>query len=186
MAGDAQAMSGGPLAGVRIVELAGIGPGPMCAMLLADLGATVIRIDRKQPSDLGIKRPLRYDLLLRNRPVIALDLKSPAGVEAALQLVERADALIEGFRPGVTERLGTRSRRLPRAQPAPRLRPHDGLGPGRSAGADGRARHQLHRDHRRAQRDRAHGPAAVGPAEPGREITRAARSTWPWGYSPRS
>ena len=106
MAGDAQAMSGGPLAGVRVVELAGIGPGPMCAMLLADLGATVIRIDRKQPAELGIKRPLRYNLLLRNRPVIALDLKSAAGVEAALQLIEHADALIEGFRPGVTERMG--------------------------------------------------------------------------------
>ncbi len=106
MAGDAQAIRPGPLSGVRIVELAGIGPGPMCAMLLADLGATVIRIDRKQPAELGIKRPLRYDLLLRNRPVIALDLKDPHGVEAALQLIERADALIEGFRPGVTERMG--------------------------------------------------------------------------------
>lgn len=106
MAGDAQAMSAGPLAGIKVVELAGIGPGPMCAMLLADLGATVIRIDRKQPAELGIKRPLRYNLLLRNRPVITLDLKSPAGVEAALQLIERADALIEGFRPGVTERMG--------------------------------------------------------------------------------
>ncbi len=106
MAGDAQALRAGPLAGVRIVELAGIGPGPMCAMLLADLGATVIRIDRKQPAELGIKRPLRFNLLLRNRPVIALDLKDPAGVEAALQLIERADALIEGFRPGVTERMG--------------------------------------------------------------------------------
>lgn len=106
MAGDAQAMSAGPLAGIKVVELAGIGPGPMCAMLLADLGATVIRVDRKQPAELGIKRPLRYNLLLRNRPVITLDLKSKDGVEAALQLIERADALIEGFRPGVTERMG--------------------------------------------------------------------------------
>ena len=107
MAGDAQAMTRqGPLAGLRVVELAGIGPGPMCAMLLADLGATVIRIDRKQPSDLGIQRPLRYNLLLRNRYAIELDLKDSQGVEAALQLIERADALIEGFRPGVTERLG--------------------------------------------------------------------------------
>ena len=106
MAGDAQAMRSGPLAGVWVVELAGIGPGPMCAMLLADLGATVIRIDRKQPSDLGIQRPLRYNLLLRNRHAITLDLKDPQGVEAALQLIERADALIEGFRPGVTERMG--------------------------------------------------------------------------------
>jgi crotonobetainyl-CoA:carnitine CoA-transferase CaiB-like acyl-CoA transferase len=106
MAGAAQAVRQGPLAGLRVVELAGIGPGPMCAMLLADLGATVIRIDRKRPSDLGIRRPLRYDLLLRNRYAIALDLKDPHGVEAALRLISRADALIEGFRPGVTERMG--------------------------------------------------------------------------------
>jgi alpha-methylacyl-CoA racemase len=96
----------GPLAGIKIVELTGIGPGPMCAMLLADLGATVLRIDRTEPSDLGVPRPLRYDLLLRGRPCLALDLKHPDGKAVALHLVERADALIEGFRPGVTERLG--------------------------------------------------------------------------------
>ena len=96
----------GPLKGVKIVELAGIGPGPMCAMLLADLGATVLRIDRKEPSGLGIKRPLRFDLLLRNRKVIALDLKDPQAIELVLDLVANADGLIEGFRPGVTERLG--------------------------------------------------------------------------------
>lgn len=96
----------GPLAGVKVIELAGIGPGPMCAMLLADLGATVLRIDRTQPSGLGIQRPLRYNLLLRNRHSISLDLKQPAAIEAVLKLVEGADALIEGFRPGVTERLG--------------------------------------------------------------------------------
>jgi crotonobetainyl-CoA:carnitine CoA-transferase CaiB-like acyl-CoA transferase len=96
----------GPLAGVKIVELAGIGPGPMCAMLLADLGATVLRIDRRQPVKLGIERPVRYNLLLRNRKTIALDLKDPAAIELVLTLVEGADALIEGFRPGVAERLG--------------------------------------------------------------------------------
>jgi crotonobetainyl-CoA:carnitine CoA-transferase CaiB-like acyl-CoA transferase len=96
----------GPLAGIKIVELTGIGPGPMCAMLLGDLGATVLRIDRTQPSDLGVPRPLRYDLLLRGRPCLALDLKHPDGKALALRLIERADALIEGFRPGVTERLG--------------------------------------------------------------------------------
>ncbi|MGO9512691.1 MAG: CaiB/BaiF CoA transferase family protein [Steroidobacteraceae bacterium] len=96
----------GPLAGVKVVELAGIGPGPMCAMLLADLGATVLRIDRKQPSGLGIERPLRFNVLLRNRKSIALDLKNPRAVEAALELISKADALIEGFRPGITERLG--------------------------------------------------------------------------------
>lgn len=96
----------GPLKGIKVVELAGIGPGPLVAMFLADLGATVIRIDRKEPSGLGIPRPIEYDLGLRNRKSIRIDLKDPAGVEAVLKLVESADALIEGFRPGVTERLG--------------------------------------------------------------------------------
>jgi alpha-methylacyl-CoA racemase len=96
----------GPLAGIRVVELAGIGPGPMCAMLLADMGATVLRIERPGGSDLGLERPLRYDLLLRGRHAVAVDLKSPTGKSLALSLVGRADALIEGFRPGVTERLG--------------------------------------------------------------------------------
>ncbi|MHC8320457.1 CaiB/BaiF CoA transferase family protein [Pseudomonas sp. GB2N2] len=96
----------GPLTGFKVVELAGIGPGPMCAMLLADLGATVIRVDRKEPVKLGIERPLQYNTLLRNRYAIAVDLKDPMGVETVLKLVEQADALIEGFRPGVTERLG--------------------------------------------------------------------------------
>jgi len=96
----------GPLADLRIVELAGIGPGPLAAMLLADLGATVIRVDRKQASGLGVQRPLKFDLILRNRKSIRVDLKDPAGVALVLDLVEKADALIEGFRPGVTERLG--------------------------------------------------------------------------------
>jgi alpha-methylacyl-CoA racemase len=96
----------GPLAGIKVVELAGIGPGPACAMLLADLGATVIRVDRKQPVQLGIERPLKFDTLLRNRYAIAVDLKDPRGVAMTLDLIAQADALIEGFRPGVTERLG--------------------------------------------------------------------------------
>ncbi|MCM3562847.1 CoA transferase [Hydrogenophaga intermedia] len=78
----------------------------MCAMLLADLGATVLRIDRREPSGLGIERPLRHNLLLRNRHSISLDLKDPDAVDVVLRLAEKADALIEGFRPGVTERLG--------------------------------------------------------------------------------
>ena len=96
----------GPLAGIKVVELAGIGPAPMCAMLLADLGATVLRIDRPEPPELGIPRPLRHNLILRGRPCLALDLKRPEGRDLALRLIEEADALIEGFRPGVTERLG--------------------------------------------------------------------------------
>ncbi|MBB2919995.1 CaiB/BaiF CoA transferase family protein [Cupriavidus alkaliphilus] len=96
----------GPLAGVKIVELAGIGPGPMAAMLLADMGADVLRIERETPVDLGVPKPLRYNLTLRNRRVIALDLKQPQAVQRVLRLVAEADGLIEGFRPGVTERLG--------------------------------------------------------------------------------
>lgn len=95
-----------PLSGLKIVEMAGIGPGPMCAMLLADLGATVLRIDRQQPSNLGRPRPAKYDLLLRSRKAIALDLKQAPAVELTLRLIDQADALIEGFRPGVMERLG--------------------------------------------------------------------------------
>lgn len=96
----------GPLQGTKVVELAGIGPGPFAATLLADLGATVLRIERTEPVDLGLKRPARYDLLLRNRERLALDLKRPEATQQVLQLVEGADVLIEGFRPGVAERLG--------------------------------------------------------------------------------
>jgi len=96
----------GPLAGVRIVEFAGIGPGPMAAMLFADLGASVIRLDRTQPSGLGIDKPVRFDLTLRSRPSVAVDLKHPEGLALALDLLAGADALIEGFRPGTMERLG--------------------------------------------------------------------------------
>ena len=96
----------GPLAGIKVVEIAGIGPGPLAAMFLADLGATVIRVDRKAPSGLGSPRPVQFDLGLRNRKSIRVDLKDPAAVEMLLELVDDADALIEGFRPGVMERLG--------------------------------------------------------------------------------
>ena len=96
----------GPLRGLRIIELAGIGPCPMCAMLLAELGAEVVRVDRLTDSGLGIDTAPELDLLNRSRPSIAIDLKHPGGIATALRLVERADALIEGFRPGVTERLG--------------------------------------------------------------------------------
>lgn len=96
----------GPLAGIRIVELGGIGPGPFCCMLLADMGADVIRIDRPPGHDGGAPIDARFDLLNRGRRSAMLDLKKPEAVAAVLRLVERADAFIEGFRPGVTERLG--------------------------------------------------------------------------------
>jgi alpha-methylacyl-CoA racemase len=94
----------GPLRGVKVVELAGIGPGPHAATILADLGADVIRIDR--PGGAGTGMPVETDFLTRGRPSIALNLKDPAAVQVVLDLVEQADVLLEGMRPGVTERMG--------------------------------------------------------------------------------
>jgi alpha-methylacyl-CoA racemase len=97
----------GPLAGVRVIEMAGIGPAPFAAMLLADMGAEVIRIDRKAPVPGGtFEGQLRDGILNRGRRSLALNLKQPLAVAALLRLVGSADALIEGFRPGVMERLG--------------------------------------------------------------------------------
>ena len=92
----------GPLSGYKIIEIAGIGPGPFCAMMLSDLGAEVVRVDRKSAEGTGSK----FNVLNRGRKSVAVDLKNPDGIEAVLKLVEGADALIEGFRPGVMERLG--------------------------------------------------------------------------------
>ena len=129
----------GPLKDLRVIELASIGPGPMCAMLLADMGADVVRIDRTEPSGLGVPMDKRFEVSGRSRRSVALDLKSPAGRDAVLRLIDTADILIEGFRPGVAERLGAGPGRLPRAQPAPGLWPHDRLRPERPAGPGGRA-----------------------------------------------
>ena len=96
----------GPLTGYRVIEFAGIGPGPMCAMLLSDMGADVLRIDRTSAAGLGISMRTKFDLLNRGRRSVAFDLKKPEAIEAVMRLVEKADALIEGFRPGVMERLG--------------------------------------------------------------------------------
>jgi alpha-methylacyl-CoA racemase len=110
---------GGPLAGYRIIEIAGIGPGPFAAMLLADMGAEVIRVERAAAARGPAPDQPHVDVTLRGRRNLAVDLKHPDGVALLLDLVERADALIEGFRPGVMERLGagpddclTRNRRL--------------------------------------------------------------------------
>lgn len=91
----------GPLSGFKVIELAGIGPGPFCGMMLSDMGAEVIRVERLTQASQAPK-----DVLARNRRSVALNLKDPKGVESVLRLVESADALFEGFRPGVTERLG--------------------------------------------------------------------------------
>lgn len=96
----------GPLTGIRIVEMAGVGPTPMAAMLFADLGATVVRVDRLVAVELGIRKPPRFDLTNRGRRSVAIDLKKPEGIALVLDLVAQADGLIEGFRPGTMERLG--------------------------------------------------------------------------------
>lgn len=96
----------GPLSGYRIIEIAGIGPGPFAAMLLADMGAEVIRVERAQAVRGPAPDTAHYDVMLRGRRNVALDLKNPEGVATLLDLVASADALIEGFRPGVMERLG--------------------------------------------------------------------------------
>ncbi len=96
----------GPLKGVRIIEIAGIGPGQLCGMLLADMGAEVLRIERIAAAELGVSLPARFDLMNRSRTAVALDLKRAEGVELVLELCGSADALFEGFRPGAMERLG--------------------------------------------------------------------------------
>ena len=96
----------GPLHGIKVIEFEAIGPGPFCAMMLADMGADVLLIDRPGSSDLGLNRERWYDTMMRGRRSVTLDMKSKGGAGAALELIGKADALIEGFRPGVMERLG--------------------------------------------------------------------------------
>jgi alpha-methylacyl-CoA racemase len=108
---------GGPLDGVRILEFAGIGPSPFAGMLLADLGATVLRLDRIAPTPAVLPQDPRHDVMQRGKEVVRVDLKSHEGVELVLELVQQADALIEGFRPGVMERLGLGPDKCLRANP---------------------------------------------------------------------
>ncbi len=91
----------GPLHGVKVIEFAGIGPGPFCAMLLSDMGAEVVRIDRK-----GGRGANKFDITSRGRRSLALDLKNPQAIDVAIKMIARSDALLEGFRPGVMEKLG--------------------------------------------------------------------------------
>src|SRR5216683_1029822 len=95
----------GPLSGIKVLEIAGIGPSPFCGMLLADMGADVLRVDRAGTQHVLFPEA-RRDLLNRGKRSVAVDLKNPRGVEAVLRLCARGDVLIEGFRPGVMERLG--------------------------------------------------------------------------------
>ena len=98
--------NGGPLTGLKIVELAGIGPAPLCCSLLSDLGASVLRIDRNFDSKLGVPRDRRTDLLRRGRKSVSIDLKTPKGVQTVIRLIEVSDVVVDPFRPGVTEKLG--------------------------------------------------------------------------------
>jgi alpha-methylacyl-CoA racemase len=99
-------MTTGPLAGLRVVEIAGLGPGPFCAMVLADLGAEVIRVERTGIPAAAVGAVDRRQVLTRGRPSLGVDLKHPAGLRLVLQMLEHADVLLEGFRPGVLERIG--------------------------------------------------------------------------------
>ena len=96
----------GPLAGLKIVELAGIGPAPLCCSLMSDLGAGVLRIDRHFDAKLGVPRDRRTDLLRRGRKSVSIDLKNIKGIQTVMRLIEGADVLVDPFRPGVTEKLG--------------------------------------------------------------------------------
>src|SRR4029078_2237704 len=120
----------GPLAGIRILEFEAIGPGPFCGMMLADMGADVLLIDRPEDPGLGLGRDRWSDVMLRGRRSATLDLKSKGGVEAARELAGKADALIEGFRPGVMERLGLGPEHLLEKNPALVYGRMPGWGPG--------------------------------------------------------
>src|SRR6185312_13860186 len=96
----------GPLEGVKVLEFESIGPAPFAGMLLADMGADVLVVDRPASTDLGLKRERWYDVMMRGKRSVTLDLKNDSSKEIVLELLGRADALIEGFRPGVMERLG--------------------------------------------------------------------------------
>ena len=96
----------GPLKGFKIIEIAGIGPGQFAGMLLADMGASLVRIDRPIDAEVDVQMDPRFNILNRSRPNICIDLKTKQGADLVLDLCEDADAIFEGFRPGVMERLG--------------------------------------------------------------------------------
>ena len=129
----------GPLAGTVVVEMAAIGPVPHCGLVLAEMGAGVIRLDRVGASDLGIPVPPRHDALARGKRSVTLDLKSPDGLAAARTLIARADVLLEGIPTRRHGAAGPGTRPLPRRQPAPGVRADERLGRCRADGGGQRA-----------------------------------------------
>ena len=148
----------GPLQGVKIIELAGIGPGPFTCMMLADAGAEVLRLERAAPG--AVERGeaqaasgagAHWDFLNRSRPSVGIDLKNPDALELVLGLVERADGLVEGFRPGVAERLGLGPDVCLARNPKLVYGRMTGWGQDGPMASHGRPRHRLHRPRRRAR-----------------------------------
>ena len=162
----------GPLEGLKIIEIAGIGPGPFTAMMLADMGADVVRIDRAQNVSGGDPATPPANVSDRGRRSVGVDLKHPDGVEAVLSLCEQADGLIEGFRPGVMERLGLGPDAVLARNPKLVYGRMTGWGQDGPYAAHGRSRHQLHRAGRRARADRSRRRAPGAPAQPGRRLRR--------------
>ena len=162
----------GPLAGVKVLEFEAIGPVPFCGMMLADMGADVLLVDRPADPRLGLDRERWFDTMLRGRRSVTLDLKSPRrrrrGVDTGAQRGCRSGG-ISTRRNGAA---GSWSRCDARGQPDARLRAHDRLGAGRSARAARRTRHQLHRPIRRAARDRTSRWRPRASAQPGRRLRR--------------
>jgi alpha-methylacyl-CoA racemase len=141
----------GPLHGVRVIEIASLAPAPFGCMILADLGADVLRVDRIDRSGRQALPPV--DPLCRSRRSIRLNLKDPAGVDILLRLTDGADVLVEAFRPGVAERLGF-GPDVCAGRNQPDLRPDDRVGAGRPARRDRGPRHRLHRRVRQPRPDR--------------------------------
>ena len=160
----------GPLQGLRIVELAGIGPGPHAAMILADLGADVVRVER--PGGTGGVPKGSHEAMNRNRRAVAANLKSDEGRDQVLALVAKADVLIEGYRPGVTERLGLGPEDCAKVNERLVYARMTGWGQSGPRSAAGRPRHQLHLAQRPAALHRPRRRASGAAAEPGRRLRR--------------
>ncbi len=160
----------GPLEGIRVLELAALGPAPYACALLGDLGADVVRVERPPLADGrgggGEEIPPRFDFYNRNKRSLALDLKQPAALATVLQMVERADVLVEGYRPGVVERLGLGPEVCLQRNPRLVYGRMTGWGQDGPLAAGRRPRHQLPRAHRRALQHRR------------RASSRCRRSTW--------